>query len=48
MYENENQSFDNREHDYHYTNTSEQQTPVHPRKKIQMQHGLPKRPVQLH
>ena len=33
MYENENQSFDNREQDYHYTNTPEQQTPAHPRKK---------------
>ena len=37
MYENENQSFDNREQNYHYTNTPEQQTPtpapVHPRKK---------------
>ena len=33
MYENENQSFDNREQDYHYTNTPEQQAPVHPRKK---------------
>lgn len=33
MYENENQSFDNREQDYHYTNTPEQQTPTHPRKK---------------
>ena len=33
MYENENQSFDNREQDYHYTNTPEQQAPAHPRKK---------------
>ena len=33
MYENENQSFDNREQDYHYTNTPEQQAPTRPRKK---------------
>ena len=33
MYENENQSFDNREQDYHYTNTPEQQAPARPRKK---------------
>lgn len=33
MYENENQSFDNREQDYQYTNTPEQQAPTRPRKK---------------
>ena len=33
MYENENQSFDNREQDYHYTNTPEQQAPTRSRKK---------------
>ena len=33
MYENENQSFDNREQDYHYTNTPEQQAPTRPRTK---------------
>ena len=33
MYENENQSFDNREQDDHYTNTPEQQAPARPRKK---------------
>ena len=47
MYENENQSFDNREQDYHYTNTPEQQAPTRP-KKIRVQHALPKKPVQLH
>lgn len=48
MYENENQSFDNREQDYQYTNTPEQQAPTRPRKKNTMQHALQKKPVQLH